>query len=306
MVLCLSRQTIPLLIMSCIIGLASRQIVGAKMLFYLTPMISGAALFGIALLVVFLRAEIQPPLMVLSALAAVLISLPAIKKFQLTKEGFSIEPAEGRNVRTGSAPPDRSSASEIYTEHSTRIKLVPAMGLFYGTISGVLSATLGTLFYFKINPMGPIPQLVPAWPAPPLPAALFSLALFFLFLGVRSVGKLQLLLIPFFVYGAWTAALRIAISLGQSVHYPAEIAGPIAGLVGGLLLTLGLCIFAKELRSPKAILVTTILAGGAGILLALPIAKYHSYAPLYFPLFVGWQGLVSMSIAYFMVLNPKN
>ena len=120
------------------------------------------------------------------------------------------------------------------------------------------------------------------------------------------MGRLQLLLMPFFVYGAWTAALRIAISLGQSVHYPAEIAGPIAGLVGGLLLTLGLCIFAKELRSPKAVLVTTIMAGVAGILLALPIPKYRSYAPLYFPLFIGWQGLVSMSIAYFMVPGSKN
>lgn len=274
---------------------------------FVTPMISGASLFGFALLSVFLNVQIQTPVMLLLALGAVLICLPAIKKFQFTKEGFSIEAAEPRQTtRTQSSGTDeaaldkRIARPETVPADNINLRTVrPAMGLFYGTISGVLSAGLG-LTYFQFDASTDF-QVTSLWPAPPFPALFYSAALFGLLVRSQSIDRIQLLLIPLAVYVAWIAGFRVAFFLGpSSLHYSPIICGLAGGLVGGLLLTLGLSVIAKELRSVAAIFATAIVGGAAGALLGLPSPHIASYEPFAFPVFVGWQGAVSLCIGFFM------
>lgn len=249
--------------------------------------------------------------MLLLALGAVLICLPAIKKFQFTKEGFSIEAAEPRQA-TQTQPSGADEAAfynriarpEAVPAGNINLRTVrPAMGLFYGTISGVLSAGLG-LTYFQFN--AATGQVISLWPAPPFPALFYSAALFGLLVRSRSIDRIQLLLIPLAVYVAWIAGFRVAFFLGpSSLHYPQIICGLAGGLVGGLLLTLGLSVVAKELRSVAAIFATAIVGGAAGTLLGLPSPHIASYEMFAFPVFVGWQGVVSLSIGFFMTTRHE-
>jgi hypothetical protein len=267
------------------------------MMTYVPPMISGAGLFVVAVFAMFLKLEIQLPLMLLFALAAVLISLPAIKKFQFTKEGFSIEPAERGHPRGA----ESHGSGEIPIAKTDSYLNVPigrlAMGLFYGAISGVMSAITA---HFS----------APFFPAPPVPALFYSAALLGLFVRRRSIDRRQLVLIPVVVYVAWTAGFRTAAEIFDQNH-PQElsavaISGVAGGLVGAFLLALGLCIIIRELRSPMAILTITGVGGITGALLTLGSQQIGSFGPAPFPLFIGWQSCVTLSIAFFMTDRSKD
>src|ERR1700730_11313085 len=138
---------------------------------YLAPVISGAALFGVAVTAMLLKIEIQTQLMVFLTLAAILVSLPAIKKFQFSKEGFSLEPIErGRAIAAEHVRETDKVDIPLrrIVANQNRITL-RAMAFFYGTVSGVLSASIGYDQYYNDTFFGgPTTWWESYLPAPPL------------------------------------------------------------------------------------------------------------------------------------------
>jgi hypothetical protein len=61
---------------------------------YLMPVIGGSVLLAFGFLASFMKVEISITVMTILVVGAILLSLRNIRKFQLTKEGFSIEQAD--------------------------------------------------------------------------------------------------------------------------------------------------------------------------------------------------------------------
>lgn len=278
---------------------------------YVAPMVSGVVLFGVIIMSMLLKIDIQAPVMMLLALAGVLLSLPAIKKFQFTKDGFSIEASEPDYHQTTTphgtqaVSPDKVRPNVTGDGKSLQWRMVPrALGLLYGAISGVLSASFGWQGAFTLR--NGEPYFNSSWPAPLLPAIFYSLALFAQLVPFRSVNKISILVLPLIVFVAWIAGFQISMALFRS-HTGFEISGMAGGIAGAFLLSIGLCIFAKEARSLKAILAITAVGGIIGAMLAVPVPKLtpSSTFPVFGALFITWQGAVSLAIAFFMTISSK-
>jgi hypothetical protein len=130
---------------------------------YIAPTIAGAMLAVAAFLSFYFNPVITNPVMLLLTVGAILISLPAIKRFQLNKDGFLIEVAEREQIKRYSQVPEQPklqthNKQNILLESSTRIEMSfvrwlgdwrsgLAIPFLYGAISGTLSAASATTFF---------------------------------------------------------------------------------------------------------------------------------------------------------------
>lgn len=281
------------------------------------PIIAGAVLVSCSFAAAFMKIEISPTLMIMIVLGAVLVSLPAIRKFQLTKEGFVLERADvpGRVGHLTAPTSERTQTPAEVPRGATAIRPsahiaaerlrwgLLTIGFLYATVSGVLSVLLETLTG------GTTKVLFGSLSAPPLmPALCYAVALIALLLKFRAIEKLQLLLgIPFIVYFSWFAAFNLAVwliapSVAATPGYPDAVGGLAGGFVGALLVGLGLSIFIKALRSTTTISAIAVVGALAGLLIGVKnvdVGPLRIGADLY-PLFIGWQAAVTLAIVVFM------
>lgn len=279
---------------------------------YVTPIIAGAVLLSFGFISAFMKIEISSTLMIVMVLGAILVSLPDIRKFQLTKEGFVLErdegpgrvgrpaapatarlqnPAEIPSGGTAIAPPVHAEAERL------RRGLI-TIGFLFATVSGVLSVLLDSLTGGKVI----------LFSAPLMPVLCYSAALIALLLKFRAMDKVQLFVAtPLIVYGSWFAAVHVGVRLVVPSNigepgYPDAVGGLAGGFVGALLLGLGLCIFIKSLRSIIAILAIAVVGAITGMLVGITNVGVGSLQITVgsYPLFICWQAAVTLTVVFFM------
>jgi hypothetical protein len=277
---------------------------------YVTPVIAGAVLLSFGFMAAFMKIEISSTLMIVMVLGAVLVSLPDIRKFQLTKEGFVLERAEARGrvahstapatgrLRTQAEVPSAGTATTppAHAEAERLRRGLLTIGFLYATVSGVLSVLLDSLTNGAVS----------LFTAPLMPVFCYSAALIALLLKFRAINKVQLFVaIPLIVYGAWLAAYRVGVWLVAPIGvpgFPQTVGGLAGGFVGAVLVGLGLCIFIKTLRSPMAILAIGVVGAITGTLVGITNVGVGSLRITVgsYPLFICWQAAVTLTVVFFM------
>jgi hypothetical protein len=282
---------------------------------YSPPMFAGMVLMMFAFISAFFIFEVVPLLAIILVVGAIFISLPYIRKVQVSKDGVVIEPSEWepRGVPRTYSPVSPSSIPNL-TVYNPGFVLAFLYSYISGLISGLwMQSYANPVTLIRFINMTTIEELVPAMA--------YSITLIAILYKFSSMNKTWLPAIIPVVFVAWIAALEIGKlimnkgPLGRELYDKAFFAAPISGFVGALLLMVGLSILVQRLRTAKAILCTSAvgivagIAGGAYMLIAMRLSNnitHYSvqilvHYALVVPVFVLWQVGVTMSIAYHLL-----
>ena len=174
--------------------------------------------------------------------------------------------------------------------------IMPVLGL----VSGVASAIVG--FDLEIKPLTPVGRLFF------LDNQLLPIGFFFglviaagLWLSTRNVWTLPVLLVT--TMYAWSAAVQLAIRIQNSAGSSSRLlfASLAAGAVGAGITHLGCALFARDLRQPRPIALTTIVGALAGILFYLGERNIIDERLL----FVIWQPVVAYCIGSALMARAR-